>query len=77
VTFGLKTRHQSQLAKRIAHRHNAAIDHMAAIQVGLGQLLEKRTVPSTVKVGDEVWLDPKNTPVKIPYKLTARWFGPF
>ena len=50
---------------------------MAAIQVGLGQLLEKRTVPSTVKVGDEVWLDPKNKPVKIPYKLTARWFGPF
>jgi hypothetical protein len=32
-------------------------------------------MPSAVKVGDKVWLD--HTPVDIPYKLTARWFGPF
>ena len=27
--------------------------------------------------GDKVWLDSKHTPIDIPYKLTARWFGPF
>ena len=27
--------------------------------------------------GDKVWLDFKHTPIDIPYKLTARWFGPF
>jgi len=34
------------LAKRIAHRHNAASDHMAAAQVWVGQLLEKRSICS-------------------------------
>ena len=43
----------------------------------MGQLLEKRSTPSAVKVGDKVWLDSKHTPVDIHYKLTARWFGPF
>ena len=30
-----------------------------------------------MKVIDKVWLDSKHTPVDIPYKLTARWFGLF
>jgi len=64
------------LAKRIADCHIAASDHMAAAQVWMGQLLEKRSIPSAVKVGDKVWLDLKHTPVDIPYKLTARSFGP-
>jgi len=25
----------------------------------------------------KLWLDSKHTPIDIPYKLTARWFGPF
>ena len=24
-----------------------------------------------------MWLDSKHTPIDIPHKLTARWFGPF
>jgi len=27
-------------------------------------------------VGDLVWMDSKHTPNDVPYKLTARWFGP-
>jgi hypothetical protein len=50
---------------------------MAAALVRVGQLLEKRSRPSAVKVGDKVWLNSKHRPVDIPYKLTARWFGPF
>jgi len=49
---------------------------MAAAQVQMGQLLEKRSTPSAVQVGDKVWLDSGHTPVDIPCKLTARWFGP-
>ena len=40
-------------------------------------LLEKRSVASRVVPGEKVWLDSKHTPIDIPYKLTARWFGPF
>ena len=65
------------LAQRIANRHHAASDQMAAAQVHLGHLLERRSTPSTVAVGDKVWLDSKHTPVDIPYKRTARWFDPF
>jgi hypothetical protein len=50
---------------------------MATAQVQVGQLRKKRSTPSAVKVGDKVWLDSKHTPVDIPYKLTARWFGLF
>ena len=50
---------------------------MAAAQVRVGKLLQKRSVPSIVKVGDKVWLDSRHTPIDIPYKLTAQWFGPF
>ena len=55
----------------------AASDHMAAAQVRLGHLLEKRSILSTMSVGDKVWLNSQHTPVDIPYKLTSRWFGPF
>jgi hypothetical protein len=65
------------LAQQIANRHNATSDKMVAAQDRLGHLLEQRSTPSTVAVGDKVWLDSKHTPVDIPYKLTARWFGPF
>ena len=60
------------LIERMENRHKAASDHMAALQVRLGHLLEKRSVVP----GDKVWLDSKQTPIDIPYKLTTRWFGP-
>ena len=63
--------------ERMEHRHKAASDHMTASQVRLGHLLEKHSVASKVVVGDKVWLDSKHTPIDIPYKLSARWFGPF
>ena len=65
------------LIERMENRHKAASDHMAASQVHLGHLLEKRSVASRVVPGDKVWLDSKHTPIDIPYKLLARWFGPF
>jgi len=65
------------LIERMENRHKAASDHMAASQVRLGHLLEKRSVASRVVPGDKVWLDSKHTPIDIPYKLTARWFGSF
>ena len=65
------------LAQTVMNRHKAASDAMAAAQVKLGQLLEKRSTPSVVKVSDKVWLDSKHVPVDVPYKLTSRWFGPF
>ena len=43
----------------------------------LGRLLQSRSTPAVVKVGDQVWLDPSHVKVAVPYKLTARWFGPF
>jgi len=65
------------LFERMENRHKATSDHMAASQVRLGHLLNKRSVASRVVPGDKVWLDFKHTPIDIPYKLTARWFGPF
>jgi len=50
---------------------------MAASQVRLGHLLEKRSVASRVVAGDKVWLDSKDTPIDKSYTLSARWFGPF
>ena len=63
--------------ERMEIRHKAASDHMAASQVRLRHLLEKRSVASKVVAGDKVWLDSKHTPIDIPYKLSARCFGPF
>ena len=53
------------------------MDHMAAAQVRLGQMLAKRVTPACIKVGDLVWMDSKHTPNEVPYKLTVRWFSSF
>ena len=65
------------IANRMKMRHWAAADHMAAAQARLGHLLAKRSRPATLNVGDLVWMDSRHTPNNIPFKLTARWFGPF
>jgi len=84
LTMGLAERQEFDddaqivsLIEHMANRHKAASDHMSASQVRLGHLLEKRLVASRVVSRDKVWLDSKHTPIDIPYKLTARWFGPF
>jgi len=46
-------------------------------QVCLGQMLAKRVTPACIKAGDLVWMDSKHAPNDVPYKLSARWFGPF
>jgi len=69
--------HAKDMAWKVLHRHQAVADHMAAAQVRLGQMLEKRVTLACIKVGDLVWMDSKHTPNDVPYKLTARWFGPF
>jgi len=50
---------------------------MAAAQARLGHVLAKRSRPATLHVGDLVWMDSRHTPNDIPFKLIARWFGPF
>ena len=65
------------LAQSVVNRNKAASNAMAAAQVKLGQLLEKRSTPSVVTVEDKVWLDSKHVPVDVPYKLKSHWFGPF
>jgi len=64
-------------SNRMKMRHWAAADHMTAAQVCLGHLLAKHSQPPTLNVSDLVWLDSRHTPNEIPFKLTARWFGPF
>jgi len=66
-----------ELAQQVANRHLAAADNMAAGQVRLGRLLQSRSTPAVVKVGDQVWLDSSHVKVAVPHKLTARWFGLF
>jgi len=63
--------------ERMENRHKAVSNHMGTSQVHLGHLLEKRSVVSKVVTGDKVWLDSKHTPIDIPYKLSACWFGLF
>ena len=58
-------------------RHWAATDHMDAVQTRLGHVLSKRSRPTTLNVGDLVWMDSRHTSNDIPFKLTSRWFGPF
>jgi len=65
------------IANRMKMCHWAAADHMAAAQARLGHVLAKRSRPTTLKVGDLVWMDSRHNPNDIPFKLTARWFGPF
>jgi len=62
---------------RMKMRHWAAADHMAAAQARLGHMLTKRSRPATLNGGDLVWMDSRHTPNDIPFKWTARWFGPF
>jgi len=69
--------HAKDMAWKALHRRQAAADHMAAAQVHLGQMLAKRVTLACIKVGDLVWVNSKLTPNDVPYKLTARWFGPF
>ena len=37
----------------------------------------KASTQAVVKVGDQIWLDSSHVKVAVPYKLTARWSGPF
>ena len=69
--------HAKDMARKVLRRHQAAMDHMSAAQVRLGQMLAKRVTPACIKEGDLVWMDSKHTSYDVPYKLTARWFGPF
>jgi len=69
--------HAKDMARKVLHRHQAAADHMAAAQVRLGQMLAKRVTPACITAGALVWMDSKHTPNDVPYKLSARWFGPF
>ena len=62
------------LAQQVAKRHLAAADSMAAGQVRLVRLLQSQSTPAVV--GDQVWLDSSHIKVAVPYKSTARWFGP-
>ena len=39
---------------KVLHRHQAAADHMAAVQVRLGQMLAKRVTPACINAGDLV-----------------------
>jgi len=70
LTMSLAERHEFDddaqavsLIERMENTHKAASDHMAASQVRLGHLLEKRSVASRVVSGDKVWLDSKHTPI--------------
>ena len=44
-------------ALAVYNRHQAAADHVAAAQVRLGRILEKRSSPASVQVGDWMYLD--------------------
>jgi len=65
------------ISNRMKMRHWAAADHMTSAQARLGHLLAKHSQPATLNVGDLVWLDSRHAPNDIPFKLTARWLGPF
>ena len=65
------------VSNQIKMRHWAVADHMTAAQARLGHLLAKRSGPATLNVSESVWLDSRHTPNDNPFKLTARWFGPF
>jgi len=84
LTMGLSERQEYSddeeavsLVQRVENRYKATSDHMAASQVRLGHLLENHSVASSVVAGDKVWLNSKCTPIDIPYKLSAHWFGSF
>jgi len=68
--------HAKDMDRKVLHRHQAAADHVPAVQVHLGQMLAKRVTPACIKEDDLVWMDSNHTPNDVPCKLTAQWFGP-
>ena len=69
--------HAKDMARKVVHRHQTAADHIATVQVLLGQMLAKWVTLACIKVGNLVYMDSKHTPNDVVYKLTAWWFGPF
>ena len=67
----------ADLALQIQNRHQAAADQAAAAQARLGRLLDSRSTPSVIAVGDRVWMDSAHLPHQIPSKLACKWFGPY
>jgi hypothetical protein len=64
----------------VHNRHRAAADNVAAAQVRLGRIMDKRARPPEVKSGDQMYVDasPQHSPPhQVPYKLANRWMGPF
>ena len=67
-------------ALAVHNRHRAAADNVAAAQVRLGRIMDRRARPAEVKPGDQMYLDasPQHSPPhQVPYKLASRWMGPF
>ena len=67
-------------ALAVHNRHQAAADHVAAAQVRLGRMLDRRALPASVSVGDWMYLEASpdhSPPHQVPYKLAGRWMGPF
>jgi len=67
----------ADLALQIQNRHQSAADQAAAAQARLGRLLDARSTPSVIAVGDRVWMDSAHLPHQIPSKLASKWFGPY
>ena len=68
------------MALAVQNRLCAAADQVAASQVRIGRLLNRRYRPAALRPGDWVWLDGAHNTVggiQIPAKLAARWFGPY
>ena len=84
LTMGLAERQEFDddtqtisLIERMENRHKAASDHMTASKVCAWVICWRNG-----RLPHELWQGTKcgwtlNTPIDIPYKLTARWFGPF
>ena len=67
----------ADFALQLQNRHQAAADQVAAAQARLGRVLDARSTPSTIVVGDRVWMDSVHLPHQIPSKLANKWFGPY
>lgn len=67
----------ADFALQIQNRHQSAADQVAAAQVRIGRILDARSTPATIAVGDLVWMDGAYLPHQIPSKLANKWFGPY
>ena len=67
----------ADFALQLQNRHQAAADQVAAAQARLGRVLDARSTPSKIAVGDKVWMDSVHLPHQIPSKLANKWFGPY